>query len=97
MGIAKHQFERDNEYYQIAFRTMMEIGAINTCDMHDVFWYNTHKYENKEIYRIVTAKINEKNGKLDDYKLFHKKIDEILSYAGDCASACPYCDKISRE
>ncbi|MBR6902957.1 MAG: hypothetical protein IKN39_03610 [Clostridia bacterium] len=85
------------EYEQIAFQIMVEIGAIKTCSIHDDFYYNTYKYEEKNIYALATAKLKEQYGELQDFETFHKQIDEILSYAAGGEDECPYCKKLQEE
>ena len=97
MSLAKRKIEEIEEYRRIAFKAMIEIGALKTCDYHDDFYYNTYKYSDSEIYPIVTAKIKKEYGESRDYKLFHKQIAEILSYAAGGADECPFCEKLSKE
>lgn len=85
------------EYSQIAFNIMIEIGAIKTCSLHDDFYYNTYKYDDKDIYALTTAKLKERYGELQNFEIFHKQIDEILSYAAGGEDECPYCDKLKNE
>ena len=95
MSLAKRRLEQIEDYYEIAFEAMLDVGAIKTCSMHDSFYYNTYTYDNSTIYGIVTNKLKEIYGEKQDYKLFHQQIDKILSEAGTAENECPTCQKLA--
>ncbi len=97
MSSAKQIIEKKERYQDIAFKALIEIGAIKTCDYHEDFYYSTYECADTEIYAKATSKLKEKYGETQDYKLFHEIIGEILSYAADSSDECPYCQKLKEE
>ena len=98
MSFAKRELEKMDEYRDLAFTVLREIGAIKTCDFHNDFYYSTYSFDEKIIYAMATAKAKELHESADiDFKLLHNKIKEIMDEAADSADKCPYCEKINRE
>lgn len=86
MSFAKRKLEKVDEMNKIAQEILFEIGVIKSCNCGKVF-YETYKFDKKEIYAIATNKLKEKIGNQFEYKTFHKQIDEILKVAlsgNDC-------------
>lgn len=92
MSSAKHQLEKIEEYRQLAFKALFDIGAIRTCRFHQDFYYNTYKFSNDSIYALVTSRIKEENGNtIDDFKLLHEQIHQIMLEAASGEDECPLC------
>ena len=96
MSLTKRVLENIDECNAIARELLMEIGAIDTCGMHE-FYYNTFKYDNNMLYAIVTNKLKERYPDINDFVLFHKCVGEIMEYAADGADQCPACQKLFEE
>ena len=97
MGFAKRQGEEKEYYRYIAFKIMIEIGAIDVCDIHEDFYYLTYKYDIDVIYSIVTDRVKREYKRLTNYNFLHEKISEILSEAASDANECTRCKKIENE
>ena len=92
MSLAKRMLENTEECKSIARELLLEIGAIDTCGLHE-FYYNTYKYDNNMLYAIVTNKLKEKYPDIEDFEFFYKCVSEIMDYAADGADQCPACQK----
>ena len=96
MSFAKRMLENTEECKSIAYELLLEIGAIDTCGLHE-FYYNTYKYDNSMLYAVVTNKLKEKYPDIEDFKFFHKCVGEIMDYAADGADQCPACQKLMKD
>ncbi len=96
MSGAKRQLEKTEQYRQIAYELLMQIGAIDSCGMHD-FYYNTHNCSGNRLYTMVTSKLKNEYPDMTNFELFHKCVNEIMNNAADNADACPACQKLANE
>lgn len=96
MSRAKEALETKEQYYQIAYELLTQIGAIDICRMHN-FYYNTHNYSGDRLYAMATNKLKDKYPEMTDFKLFCQCVSEIMNNAADRADACPGCQKLVEE
>ncbi len=97
MGLAKRELERQEMYYSIAYKALKEIEAIEECVFHSDFYYSKNKFDNSLIYALATDYIKKYYKEIDDMKLFHSNIKEIMDYAGEDSLRCPFCEKMNEE
>ncbi len=85
-------FNKACEYYDFALKTMKDIGAIAACEVHSDYFYWTYKFDKNDVFAILTNKLKEEQGDIQDFKLFQKQIDIIFTDAA-YETTCPFCHK----
>ena len=88
-------FNHNEEYRELAFSILLEIGAIKYCVVHDDWYYSTGMDE-QGVYATATNKLKQCK-KNPDFELFHSHIHTILGEAGESAADCPFCEKAMRD
>ncbi len=97
MGMAKRELERQEDYFQIAYKILKMIDAIKECRFHSDFYYVNYKYGNNDLYAVATSALKKEYPEYKDMTLFHDKVKEIMDVAGEGESECPFCEKMERE
>ena len=92
MSGIKNLLDKTQEYHQIAYDILLEIGAIKECEFHSDHYYDAFSFDEQTIYAICSSMLKEKYGDKQDYKIFHSQISAIMKNAAT-ESACPYCEK----
>ena len=97
MSTSKRQLDENNEYYNIAYEILKEIGAIEDCEVHErEWWTETGKYDKEQIYALATSILKRNYPQYNNFTKFHESIDQVLSDAS-IEDECPYCKKLLDE
>ncbi len=89
--------EKVDFYYEFAYRGLLELGAIKTCEAHDDYYYSTvDELETGKYYAILTNRLKEQYGEKQDFVCFREQIKSVFDGAG-IDHNCPYCEKAFNE
>lgn len=92
MSLAKHELEKYDLYRNTAHNILLEIGAIEECPHGNPV---NIKMEGEEAYAIATGVLKKKYPDLNDYKLFHEQIKDVLNDAE--LGICVACEKLEND
>ena len=92
MSLAKHELEKYDLYRDTAHNILLEIGAIEVCPHERPIII---KMEGEKVYAIATDVLKKKYPDLNDYKLFHEQIKDVLNDAE--LGTCVACDKLEND
>lgn len=92
MSYIKRQLEERNSYREIAYDILKSIGAIETCPFHEDEWYYSTYMDEEEIYSKATNRLKAEYPDMNDFKLFHACIKDVLNDAS-YENSCPFCEK----
>ena|GEM_PF-3333806 len=91
MSTSKRQLDKEREYFDLAYKILKQIGAIEDCEIHEREWYKTTGFNiSDEDYKNATAILKKDYPEYDDFKTFHAMIKEIYDEAS-IEDECPYC------
>ncbi|MCM1505548.1 MAG: hypothetical protein NC177_00210 [Ruminococcus flavefaciens] len=91
MSWVKRQLENQYAYEEIAKDILKSIGAIGTCPFHEDEWYYDNYMDENEVYAMATRELKAEYPNMNDLKLFHASIKNVLNYASS-DSTCPFCE-----
>ena len=84
-------------YYNFAYRGLLELGAIKTCDAHDDYYYSTvDESERDKYYAILTNKLKKQDGEIQDFVCFDEQIKRVFDEVG-IGYNCPRCEDAFNE
>lgn len=88
--------EEHDSYYDVAKDILKFIRAIeDVCDAHEDAGCRNNYMDENEVYAKATQILKNEYPEMNDFKLFHKCIDEVLNAA--TADYCPFCEKAFNE
>lgn len=86
-----------DDFYDLAKKILIEIGAIKACDAHDDFTYQTCSMDTNTIYALATQKYKDsyyREG--ESFKPFQGAVKRVLDETVP-NSNCPHCEKAYNE